>query len=298
VEKNQEIPFISIVVCTYNRKNLLKECLTSIYLQDYPKSRFEIIVVDGGSTDGTKELCREEFPSVRLVIESKGELAHARNRGAELASGSIVAFTDDDCIVDKDWVKNLAAGFRFSRRIMGVGGPVYPLYPEMIPNKIYVKAALGLYCEGEELKLTQCIITSNAAFKKEIFNATKFNEKLAVTRKKKSLSSGEDVAFCESIIRSGHQLLYTPYARAYHQVRKDMLRVPYIIKRAFYSGITQTRIWLSFSQSRIWAIRYGMGQLIQQVFRLLSDRSFASCYRLTYYMSALLGGLTGIDKII
>ena len=102
--------FVSIIVCTYNRKNFLKDCLNSILKMDFPKTQYEILIIDGGSNDGTDVMCRE-MPGVRFVIEGRFGLAHARNRGADLAKGNIVAYTDDDCIVDKNWLNNLVQDF-------------------------------------------------------------------------------------------------------------------------------------------------------------------------------------------
>lgn len=291
------IPFVSVVVCTYNRKNLLKFCLNSIYAQDYPKANFEVIIVDGGSTDGTAELCKE-FPQIHFITESRFGLAYARNKGAELAQGSIVAYTDDDCIVDKYWLRNLIAGFQFSENVTGVGGPVYPLDPEIIPEKIRVKSALGLFDDGEKPKLTDGVITSNSAFKKEIFKTIKFDKRLGITRRGNLILSGEDVDFCQKLLDSGYKLSYTPHAKVYHRIPKGRIRVPYIVKHALHRGISKTRIYLNKKQSRVWAIRYAVGQLIQCILKMPSDTSFTSCYNLIYCTSTLCICFTGLDRIL
>ena len=294
-KKNLKVPFVSVVVCTYNRKNLLSACLNSIYAQE--NANFEVIVVDGGSTDGTEELCKE-FPEIRFIVESRFGLAYARNKGAELALGSIVAYTDDDCIVDKRWLRHLIAGFQFSENIMGVGGPVYPLRPKMIPEKIYVKAALGLFDDGERARLTEGIITSNSAFKREIFKTIEFDETLGITRQGGLVLAGEDTDFCREIVKSGYKLMYTPQAKVYHQIQKKRIKVTYITKRALHSGISKARIFVKEKQSRIWAIRFALGQLIQHILKIPFDTSFTSCYNLLHYGSALFISLTGLDIIL
>ena len=294
---SQNTPFVSVVVCTYNRIILLKSCLNSIYAQDYPKSNFEVIIVDGGSTDGTEELCKA-FPQIRFITENRFGLAYARNKGAELAQGSIIAYTDDDCIVDKGWLRNLIAGFQFSENVMGVGGPVYPLHPEIIPEKIHVKAALGLFDDGENTKLTDGIITSNSAFKKEIFKTIKFDVTLGITRRGNLILSGEDTDFCQKIVDSGYKLSYMPHAKVYHRIHKERIRIPYIMKRAVHSGISKTRRFLNKKQSRIWAIRYAVCQLIQCIMKIPYDTSFTSCYNLIYCTSTLCICLTGLDRTL
>jgi GT2 family glycosyltransferase len=181
---------------------------------------------------------------------------------------------------------------------MGVGGPVYPLHPEIIPEKIHVKAALGLFDEGESTKLTEGIITSNAAFKKEIFKTIKFDETLGVTRRGKLILSDEDTDFCRKIVNSGCNLMYTPHAKVYHRIHKERIRIPYIVKHAVHGGITKTRIFLNKKQSRIWAIRYAVGQLIQCILKIPSNTSFTSCYNLIYCTSTLCISLTGLDRIL
>jgi glycosyltransferase involved in cell wall biosynthesis len=291
-------PFVSIIVCTCNRKKLLKDCLNSIFLVDYPKSRFEVIIVDGGSNDGTEELCKY-FPEIRFITQSRFGLAHARNEGAELARGSIVAYTDDDCVVDKQWLRSLVSGFLTSKAIVGVGGPVYPLHPEMIPKKILVRAALGLYDEGQEVKTVQGIITSNSAFKTQIFDFIRFDETLGASRRGKlRFHFAEDVDFCQSLVAAGHNLLYTPYAKVYHQVSIDRLRAAIILKRFVDAGIGDARMLLKERNSRIWAVRYAVGRVVQNVLSIFSDRSFASCCALVNSLSTLLVCLTGLDTLL
>ena len=111
----------SIVIPTYNRKDLLRRCLAAATNQDYPD--YEVIVVDDGSTDGTGEMVQREFPQVRYIRQepNRGPAA-ARNRGIEAATGEIIAFTDDDCEPPLDWLSELAAGFERYLEAGAVGG--------------------------------------------------------------------------------------------------------------------------------------------------------------------------------
>jgi glycosyltransferase involved in cell wall biosynthesis len=292
-----ELPFVSVVICTYDRHKLLKDCLDSIFAIEYPKSLYEIIIVDGGSNDGTDELCKR-FPEIRFVVERRFGLAYARNKGAEMARGSVVAYTDDDCVVDRHWLSNLISAFRLSQNVAGVGGPVYPLHPESIPKKILVKAALGLFEDGEKIKLASGVITSNSAFIRTIFETIKFDESLGTTRRGKLILTGEDTDFCTSLIDSGHKLLYTPYAKVYHQVGRKRKTVRYILKHAIHSGISTTRFILKKKNSRIWAVRVALGMLAQRCIAMISDRSFTSCYGIVLSLSTLLISVTGLDRIL
>ncbi|GAA3631117.1 hypothetical protein GCM10022200_12500 [Microbacterium awajiense] len=101
---------ITVVVCTRDRGALLRECLNAIAGVDYPAR--EVIVVDNApSTDDTLALVTAEFDDFRYVREDAPGLSHARNAGLRAASSHIVAFTDDDVIVDSQWLWAIAAGF-------------------------------------------------------------------------------------------------------------------------------------------------------------------------------------------
>jgi len=121
--KTQQVngTYVSVVVPTYNRKNLLRQCLSAVTAQDCPN--YEVIVVDDGSNDGTEEMVRQEFPQVRYVRQepNRGPAA-ARNRGIEVATGEIVAFTDDDCVPPANWLSQLKDGFRCYPEAGAVGG--------------------------------------------------------------------------------------------------------------------------------------------------------------------------------
>jgi len=112
-------PKISVVVATYNGGRTLRPCLESLRRLRYPD--YEVIVADDGSTDDTPEILRD-FPDLHVITQDNRGLSAARNAGIEAATGEIVAFTDSDCFVDRDWLYHLAAAFE-RENIAGAGGP-------------------------------------------------------------------------------------------------------------------------------------------------------------------------------
>jgi len=107
---NKNKILFSIVLCTYNREKHIKQCLESLLSLDFPKNNYEIIVVDDGSTDSTKEIVKK-YP-VRLLEHKKNQgIAAARNTGLKTAKGKIYICFDDDCYTNKDWLKNLAKAY-------------------------------------------------------------------------------------------------------------------------------------------------------------------------------------------
>lgn len=105
---------ISVVVATFNRRDSLKRLLGSLLEQTLSPGRFEVIVVNDGSTDGTADLVREVSLSrenVKLLEVENGGPGAARNAGARAARGRYLAFTDDDCVASKGWLEQLLTVF-------------------------------------------------------------------------------------------------------------------------------------------------------------------------------------------
>ena len=134
---------VSIVIPTYNREDSLKKALKSLFNQTYPKDKYEIIVCDDKSTDGTEKMVKElmkvsssELKYFKVKSKSKGP-GPARNVGIENARGKIIGFIDDDCIiVSPDWIEN-AIPFFDDKTICGVQGCVLPLPPHSIKNRLF-----------------------------------------------------------------------------------------------------------------------------------------------------------------
>jgi glycosyltransferase involved in cell wall biosynthesis len=104
---------VSVVIPTRNRSEMLRELLDSLASQTLGPDRFEVVVVDNGSTDGTTELLEGIAPTVpyalRTVRQDNAGPASGRNRGWRLASAPLVAFTDDDCVATPSWLEALVS---------------------------------------------------------------------------------------------------------------------------------------------------------------------------------------------
>ncbi|MCX4992602.1 MULTISPECIES: glycosyltransferase family 2 protein [unclassified Streptomyces] len=122
----QQAPVISVIVATRDRPEKLRHCLRSLLRSTYPA--FEVILVDNAPADGaTEALIHEDFAGrVRYVREPVAGLARAHNTGLARARGSVVAFTDDDTLVDPGWLPALAGTFARDTRIGCVTGLIVP----------------------------------------------------------------------------------------------------------------------------------------------------------------------------
>ena len=118
-------PLVTAAVCTRDRPPAAAVCLEALLALDYPA--LDVLVVDNApSTEATARLIADRFPTVRYVREPRPGLNWARNRAIHEARGEIVAFTDDDAVVDPGWVTALVRVFGEDPAVMAVTGLVEP----------------------------------------------------------------------------------------------------------------------------------------------------------------------------
>jgi GT2 family glycosyltransferase len=205
-------PDFSVIVCTRNGRDRIGRCLRSIAaLRAAP---FETIVVDDGSTDGTADYVRKNFPWAQLLRLPPCGLGAARNAGAAAAGGTILAFTDDDCEPDAEWLLVLARTYR-AGRFAAAGGPNLPPTPQSFAEAV-VCAAPGAPChvmlddeEAEHLPGCNLSVT-RAAFE----NIGGFDPRFH--------TAGDDVDFCWRLLDAGHRLGFAPGAFVWHQRRPSI----------------------------------------------------------------------------
>lgn len=152
---------ISIVMATYNRSELLIKQLKAFQKQTIDPSRFQIVVVNDGSSDNTMQILHEwQFilPNLKVINQLNGGPAKARNTGVEKANSEIIAFTDDDCIVDGDWLEQILKTFKNDRELQVLHGETYSNNKEITPFTHQI----------QNHKWNHIIPTCNAAYKKEI----------------------------------------------------------------------------------------------------------------------------------
>jgi glycosyltransferase involved in cell wall biosynthesis len=162
---------ISLVICTRNRAGALRPCLDALARTDFDPRRWELIVVNNGSNDHTQDVVKQfahEVPFRATVVhEEQAGLSHARNTGVRASRSPLVAFTDDDCYVDRDFVARVVDGFR-NPKYGYIGGRVLLHDPSDAPETIKEDE------EPEEIAphsiLTPgCIHGANMSFRREVW---------------------------------------------------------------------------------------------------------------------------------
>lgn len=104
----QKQPFCSIIVLNYNTRYLLRDCFNSLKKQNYPKDRYEVILVDNNSPDDSVKFTKKIFPWVKIrVLDKNHGFAEGNNKGVEVAQGDYIIFLNTDTIVPKNWLPEL-----------------------------------------------------------------------------------------------------------------------------------------------------------------------------------------------
>ena len=126
---------ISVVVICCNEEEFIEECLASLASQDYPSSLFEVLIIENGSIDNTRELIKsfiKNYTNMHLIVSDVCGIAVNRNRGISEANSKYVAFIDADCTAERDWLSSLVNVFQEesinNNLIAAIGGPnILPL---------------------------------------------------------------------------------------------------------------------------------------------------------------------------
>jgi GT2 family glycosyltransferase len=203
-------PKISVIVCTYNGTTTLRSCLES--LQGLRYANFEVLLIDDGSTEDIASIAAA-FPAVRYLRQEHAGLSAARNLGMKQAGGDILAYTDDDCLVDEDWLAYIAAGFDDPQWV-ACGGPNIPPAPRNQAEAI-VAAAPGapahvMLNDAEAEHLPGC----NLAIRKAALEAIGgFREAYR--------TAGDDVDVCWRLREAGGRLRFMPGAMVWHHRRRS-----------------------------------------------------------------------------
>ncbi|MCE5337479.1 MAG: glycosyltransferase [Methanomicrobiaceae archaeon] len=156
---------ISVVVPTYNEEQNIERCLQSLADQTVPRETYEIIVVDGDSKDRTRELA--EPLADKVFIQTSKRVGGARNDGAMAATGDIVATTDADCILPRDWVETIGRNFA-EREIVQLYGTVYPIEGGL-RNRLSLAGANTFSRLGYHTRTIYFTLGCNTAFDREAF---------------------------------------------------------------------------------------------------------------------------------
>lgn len=205
-------PSLSIIIPTYARPERLASCLQSLSRLDYPRDRFQVIVVDDGSETAPETVVegfRERF-DVTLLTQSRQGPATARNTGALRAKGQFLAFTDDDCEPAANWLKALASRFAETPDCAVGGRTLNALEknPYSVASQMLVDYLYRYYNKDPHKAIF--FTSNNLALPADRFRTIGGFD--ATFRR----AAGEDREFCDRWIHRGYRMIYAPEAVVSH----------------------------------------------------------------------------------
>jgi GT2 family glycosyltransferase len=226
------LPLVTVAVCTRDcPPKDLRLCLNSLNRLDYPN--LDIIIVDNAPCSlSTKKLVTEHYPRMRYVCEDRPGLNWARNRAILEARGDIIAFTDDDVVVDPGWLRALSAVFEEEPETMAVTGLVVPYELETETQALFER--YGAFSRGFERRWYRAPdgplagihgatgkfgTGANMAFRHSLFEIIGyFDPALDVGT---VTNAGGDLEFFFRVLKEGYSLIYEPKALVRHRHRRD-----------------------------------------------------------------------------
>lgn len=288
----------SVVVCTRDRAHMLSLCLESLVA--VTKGLGEIIVVDNApSTDETERLV-ERYPAVRYVREEMPGLNRARMRGAQVASGDIVIYTDDDTVAEEGWIQALLREFSGSR-IGCVTGMTMPYELETEAQELFEMT--GGFCRGFDRRVFDSTTLSparagaagsgaNMAFRRDlVLLKGLFDCELDMGTPART--GGDTYAFSR-LLADGYRVVYTPDALNWHRHRRDradMLKT----MSGYFTGMNAFLTKRVVEEQDMQALKFSLSflrrHLIRELVRSLARRP--NHYPMDLVVAELKGALRG-----
>ena len=204
------LPYVSVIVPAFNASKTIQSCVNSLLKQGYPQGKYEVIVVDNGSTDNTWKMLQNYRGKIILMRNSMKNSYRARNTGIMKARGDILLFTDADCVAWKDWTPLMVRCFQ-NPSIKIAGGGIRAAQKRGIVQK---------YCD-------QYCHTQEAYYRKGVFATSNMAVRCPKGAKTAlfdvSLPLGADFDFCSRMVRDPSEMLYEPMAVVYHYYSTSVL---------------------------------------------------------------------------
>lgn len=247
----------SVIVCTYNRVELLTDTLRSLQQLSYPATDYEVIVVDNNSSDNTAELvaalASNSPVKIAYVHESRQGLSYARNTGITHAKGEIVVFTDDDIEADPLWLQDIVATFN-SPEVYCVGGPIRPIWlsprPEWLSDNLIGYLTIQEFeyaAQSRELTSASYPSGANIAFRRVLFEELGYFD-TELGRKGKLLLSNEESRVCSMIEAAGKKIRLASNAIIYHKIPAERLTRKWFYNRLYWQGVSDAIMDISLSK--------------------------------------------------
>lgn len=302
-------PLVTVAVCTRNGADNLPLCLEALSNLNYPN--LDILVVDNASeNDSTRQLVQNYYSHMRYVYEPRPGLNWARNRAIVEAQGEIIAYTDDDVVVDPNWVNALVHVFNENLQVKAVTGLVVPYELETEAQSIFeLNGGFGRGFNRRWVSVAQTKnqrwpsygtgqygTGANMAFRRSLFDELGyFDPALDVGT---ATNGGGDLEIFFRVLKAGHELCYEPEAIVRHRHRRDYAKLREQIANngvGLYSYFV--RSFLHYPDERVSFAKLGLWWLLWwNVRRCLLSFLGRSQVPRDLIWAELIGSLIGLNR--
>ena len=235
-------PFVSVIIPTYNRSALLRQTIETFLAQDYPSDRWELVLVDNGSSDDTWQVIQRaasDDSRVRGIQEPRKGAHFARNKGATASRGDILYFTDDDMLAERDLISQIVKGFDADESVASVTGKVLPRWDTEPPVWVLEhlrNALLSLNDLGEATLVSDedpGVFSCHQAVKRDVFmKAGGFNPDTNA-----EVFTGDNETGLNIKIRNlGYRFAYVGAAVTHHMIPASRMTQRYLNSRMADQG--------------------------------------------------------------
>lgn len=302
-------PLVTVAVCTRNGADNLPLCLEALSNLDYPN--LDILVVDNASeNDATRQLVQNHYSHMRYVYEPRPGLNWARNRAIVEAQGEIIAYTDDDVVVDPNWINALVRVFNENLQVQAVTGLVVPYELETEAQSIFeLNGGFGRGFNRRWISVAQIKSQrwpyygtgqygtgANMAFRRSLFDEIGcFDPALDVGT---ATNGGGDLEIFFRVLNAGYELCYEPEAIVRHRHRRDYSKLREQIANngvGFYAYLM--RSFLHYPDERVAFAKLGLWWFLSwSVRRYLLSFFARSQARRDLIWAELIGSLIGLNR--
>lgn len=277
---------ISVIICTYNREKYIFRCIESLTKNEFPRSEYEIVIVDNNCTDGTVaelERFKATYPDIciRYFLETTQGLSHSRNRGIREAKGDILIYVDDDAFVETEYLAKYADLFNRRPDVDAAGGPIVPYYesgkePEWMTSHLRRLLTAYLYFGDSERYFPGRAFPGggNAAYRKSVFDKVGlFNPELG--RNGENLGGGEEKDIFDRMKTAGMKVVYVPDCVLHHIIPQYRLEEDYFVRITEGIGTSEGLRTLRISKTKYLdrvlseVIKWGGTLVLSMVYMLL-----------------------------
>jgi cellulose synthase/poly-beta-1,6-N-acetylglucosamine synthase-like glycosyltransferase len=229
-------PDYSVVVPAYQAVDMIGHCVQALNAQTVARERYEVIVVDDGSTDETAAIARQVGADQVIVRPHRGPAA-ARNAGIEATQGGIILFTDSDCEPSPEWIERMVAPFA-NPQVAGTKGTYRTRQRALIARLVQLEFEIR-YERMASLPRIDFIDTYAAAYRREVLSRSGgFDSVYPHT-------SAEDIDLSFRLSKQGYWLIFVPEAWVWHHHPTSLVAYLY---RKFRYGLWRARVYLRYPE--------------------------------------------------